>query len=51
MVRKETCPECRGNRYVRVERPGGETANRKCPCCDGNGFRIRVSLDTTERGY
>lgn len=45
MVRKETCPDCRGNRYVRVMRSSGDSENRKCPSCDGNGYRIRVSLE------
>jgi DnaJ-class molecular chaperone len=45
MVRKETCPDCRGNRYVKIVRKNGESAHRKCPSCDGTGFRIRISLD------
>jgi DnaJ-class molecular chaperone len=45
MVRKETCPDCKGNRYVRIQRNNGDSIHRKCPSCDGNGYRIRVSLD------
>jgi len=42
MVRKETCPVCRGNRVITVEpRPG---AKQWCPCnsCNGTGYLVRI---------
>ena len=42
MVRKETCPDCKGNRFVKVDLPAGRTEFRKCASCHGNGFRVRI---------
>ncbi|MDA3935263.1 MAG: hypothetical protein PF636_00145 [Actinomycetota bacterium] len=44
MIRKETCPNCKGNRYISVESPAGAEKHTKCPHCDGNGYRIRIGL-------
>ena len=42
MVRKESCPECKGNRFVRVIDDSGEPETRKCPTCGGQGYKIRI---------
>ena len=42
MVRKETCPSCKGNRWVTVKDSGGHDVHKKCPSCGGQGFKIRV---------
>jgi DnaJ-class molecular chaperone len=42
MVRKETCPRCKGNRWVKVAQAPGKEQNAKCPECGGQGFKIRV---------
>jgi len=44
VIRKETCPNCKGNRYVSIETSGGDNKHAKCPHCDGNGYRIRVNI-------
>jgi len=44
VIRKETCPNCKGNRYVSIETSDGDSRANKCPHCDGNGYRIRVTL-------
>lgn len=41
MVKKETCPTCKGNKVVRIERPEG-VAHRSCPDCSGNGYKVSV---------
>lgn len=46
MVRKETCPHCRGNRYVTIANASGTRISSKCPHCSGNGYRVRTSGDT-----
>jgi excinuclease UvrABC ATPase subunit len=43
MVRKETCPACKGNRWVTVKDSSGSDVHRKCPACGGQGFKIRVT--------
>ncbi|GAB4277542.1 MAG: hypothetical protein Kow0056_09090 [Coriobacteriia bacterium] len=45
MVRRETCPNCKGNRYVRVERRPGDGEYRKCPSCNGTGYKVRLLKD------
>ena len=42
MIKKETCPHCRGNKYVSVSGSDGRRKTRKCPHCGGNGYRVRV---------
>ena len=42
MVVKETCPRCKGDRWVRLEVPVGKPAVRKCPECGGQGYKIRM---------
>ena len=44
MVRKETCPRCKGNRWVKVTppAPGKDEQHAKCPECGGQGFKIRM---------
>lgn len=46
MVRKEQCPHCKGNKFVRVVTSDGHSKNQPCPHCSGNGFQIRVVLPT-----
>ena len=41
MVRKQTCPRCRGDRYVKVEKPVG-AKHQKCPECNGSGYKVQV---------
>jgi len=41
MVRKQTCPRCRGDRYVKVEKADGPK-HRKCPECNGAGYKVQV---------
>lgn len=43
MVRKETCPHCKGNRYVEVKDTHGKPAHIRCPHCGGNGYKVRLS--------
>jgi DnaJ-class molecular chaperone len=48
MVWKETCPSCKGNRYIRVMTADGAVNTRKCPSCKGEGFKIRLTHGTTK---
>ena len=48
MVWKETCPSCKGNRYIRVMTADGSVNTRKCPSCKGEGFKIRLTQGTTK---
>jgi DnaJ-class molecular chaperone len=41
VLAKETCPKCRGQRYVKVQLPKGRSDFRKCPECAGTGYKIR----------
>jgi DnaJ-class molecular chaperone len=43
MVRKETCPECKGNRWVTVKDTAGANLHKKCPHCGGQGFKIKLT--------
>lgn len=43
VVRKETCPHCKGNRFIAVTKAPNKDAWVKCPSCGGQGFRIRVT--------
>lgn len=43
MVHKETCPHCKGNRYVEVKDPRGKSAHIRCPHCRGAGYRVRLT--------
>lgn len=42
MVRKETCPVCRGNRVVSIDRPTGRSEWRPCNGCNGTGYQVKV---------
>lgn len=42
MVRKETCPLCKGNKVVAVERTGGSKDWRSCNACNGAGYRVQI---------
>lgn len=42
MVRKETCPHCKGNRIISVTKSTGATGQVKCPSCSGQGYRVRL---------
>jgi len=44
MVRKETCPNCKGNRYIQVKAaPTGKQSHVRCPHCGGTGYKVRIS--------
>ena len=43
MVRKETCPACKGNRWVTLKDSAGRDIHRKCPQCGGQGFKVRLT--------
>lgn len=42
MVKKETCPVCKGNKVVDVEPRPGEKKWRSCPGCNGSGYKVRL---------
>jgi hypothetical protein len=42
MVRKETCPACKGNRWMTIKDGAGRDIHRKCPVCGGQGYKIRL---------
>ena len=42
MVKKETCPVCKGNKVVSVERQDGTKDWRQCHGCNGSGYQVRV---------
>lgn len=44
MVSRETCPHCKGNRYVSVEKSPKDTGRWiKCPTCGGQGYKVRLT--------
>lgn len=45
MVKKETCPVCKGNKFVEIERKPGSKDWRACHECNGSGYRIKVSIE------
>ena len=44
MVHKETCPSCKGNKWVDVKRADGHSKSIPCPHCAGEGYCVRVTL-------
>ena len=42
MVRKETCPACKGDRWVSVKDATGRSKHKKCPSCGGQGYKITL---------
>ena len=42
VVRKETCPACKGDRWVTLKDAAGREVHKKCPSCGGQGFKIRL---------
>ena len=42
MVKKETCPVCKGNKVVSVERQDGTKDWRQCQGCNGSGYQVRI---------
>ncbi|MBN2848736.1 MAG: hypothetical protein JXP72_09875 [Coriobacteriia bacterium] len=42
MVKKETCPVCKGNKVMPVESQPGHKEWRPCNGCSGSGFQVRV---------
>jgi DnaJ-class molecular chaperone len=43
MVQKQTCPHCKGNRYIFVDTAKRDGAARKCPACAGKGYTVRLT--------
>jgi excinuclease UvrABC ATPase subunit len=42
MVHKETCPACRGNRWITVKDSTGHDVHKKCPQCGGQGYKVHI---------
>lgn len=42
MVRKQTCPHCKGDRYVKVLTKTGSVSHIRCPHCGGTGFQVTI---------
>ncbi len=49
MVRKETCPVCKGNKVVSVtvsttgtNGTAGTSQHRTCPGCNGAGYQVKT---------
>jgi len=42
MVRKETCPVCKGNKVVELEPRPGLKSLRTCNGCNGTGYQVRM---------
>ena len=42
MVRKEQCPQCRGNKVIPVNKQSGKDAWVRCPSCAGQGYKVRL---------
>jgi len=42
MVRKEQCPQCKGNKMIALNKQSDKGAWVKCPSCGGQGFKIRL---------
>jgi len=51
MVRKETCPVCKGNKFVEIERKPGTKDWRPCQGCNGAGYQVRVTLTDCSPRY
>ncbi|MHB1324363.1 MAG: hypothetical protein ACYCXZ_08550 [Coriobacteriia bacterium] len=51
MVTKETCPVCKGNKFVEIERTPGSKDRRQCHGCNGTGFRVRVTIPGSPSRY
>lgn len=50
MVKKETCPVCKGNKFVAIERKPGAKDWKPCHGCNGIGYQVRVMhSDSTAR--
>lgn len=43
MVRKETCPVCKGNKVVVVTASTGTDKHRTCPGCNGAGYQVKIA--------
>lgn len=42
MVKKETCPHCKGDKIVRVTASDGRMKMRACPECGGQGYKVKM---------
>jgi uncharacterized Zn finger protein len=42
MVRREPCPNCKGNRHIAIVKADGKDGWVKCPSCGGQGYRVRL---------
>lgn len=51
MVKKETCPVCKGNKYVEVERKPGIRDWRPCHSCNGTGYQVRLTNNAYTARY
>lgn len=43
MIRKSPCPNCKGNKVVRITDTSGRPKNIPCPDCSGVGYVTRVT--------
>ena len=43
MVRKEKCPVCKGNKYIKVTLSSGRSESRRCSNCGGSGYKVRLT--------
>lgn len=46
MVKKETCPVCKGNKVVANPSPAGVSNWRPCHGCNGTGYQVRIVHDS-----
>lgn len=44
MVKKETCPVCKGNKFVEIQRTSGSKDWKRCHGCNGAGYQVRVTI-------
>ena len=42
MVSRRSCPNCRGDKYLKVSVSSGQVEYRKCPLCNGTGYTISI---------
>ena len=42
MVIKRSCPNCRGDKMLKVKLNDGRKEYRKCPVCNGTGYTVSL---------